>query len=138
MWRVKVNKVYYDAVDYSGTSWASNGSREARMNAPQNEVMFAELDDAAAETGLMQFTNYNFYTTELNFAPYTHAKPGSSQNALMSMYTMRADVTYTIEYADGTQADMKLVMPVADIDVINWATKHGSSATNQNEMFWSS
>jgi len=133
--RVKVNKVYYDAVDYSGTSWASKGSREARMNAPQNEVMFAELDDAAAETGLMQFTNYNFYTTEPNFAPYTHAKPGSSQNALMSMYTMRADVTYTIEYADGTQADMKLVMPVADIDVINWATKNGSSAANQNEMF---
>lgn len=133
--RVKVNKVYYDAVDYSGTSWASKGSREARMNAPQNEVMFAELDDAAAETGLMQFTNYNFYTTEPNFAPYTHAKPGSSQNALMSMYTMRADVTYTIEYADGTQADMKLVMPVADIDVINWATKAGSSAANQNEMF---
>ena len=133
--RVKVNKVYYDAVDYSGTSWASKGSREARMNAPQNEVMFGELDDAAAETGLMQFTNYNFYTTEPNFAPYTHAKPGSSQNALMSMYTMRADVTYTIEYADGTQADMKLVMPVADIDVINWATKAGSSATNQNEMF---
>ena len=133
--RVKVNKVYYDAVDYSGTSWASKGSREARMNAPQNEVMFGELDDATAETGLMQFTNYNFYTTEPNFAPYTHAKPGSSQNALMSMYTMRADVTYTIEYADGTQADMKLVMPVADIDVINWATKAGSSAPNQNEMF---
>lgn len=133
--RVKVNKVYYDAVDYSGTSWASKGSREVRMNAPQNEVMFGELDDAAAETGLMQFTNYNFYTTEPNFAPYTHAKPGSSQNALMSMYTMRADVTYTIEYADGTQADMKLVMPVADIDVINWATKAGSSAPNQNEMF---
>ena len=133
--RVKVNKVYYDAVDYSGTSWASKGSREARMNAPQNEVMFGELDDATAETGLMQFTNYNFYTTEPNFAPYTHAKPGSSQNALMSMYTMRADVTYTIEYADGTQADMKLVMPVADIDVINWATKAGSSAANQNEMF---
>lgn len=133
--RVKVNKVYYDAVDYSGTSWASKGSREARMNAPQNEVMFGELDDATAETGLMQFTNYNFYTTEPNFAPYTHAKPGSSQNALMSMYTMRADVTYTIEYADGTQADMKLVMPVADIDVINWATKNGSSAANQNEMF---
>lgn len=133
--RVKVNKVYYDAVDYSGTSWASKGSREARMNAPQNEVMFGELDDATAETGLMQFTNYNFYTTEPNFAPYTHAKPGSSQNALMSMYTMRADVTYTIEYADGTQADMKLVMPVADIDVINWATKAGSSAVNQNEMF---
>ena len=133
--RVKVNKVYYDAVDYSGTSWASKGSREARMNAPQNEVMFGELDDATAETGLMQFTNYNFYTTEPNFAPYTHAKPGSSQNALMSMYTMRADVTYTIEYADGTQADMKLVMPVADIDVINWATKNGSRAANQNEMF---
>lgn len=133
--RVKVNKVYYDAVDYSGTSWASKGSREARMNAPQNEVMFAELDDAAAETGLMQFTNYNFYTTEPDFAPYTHAKPGSSQNALMSMYTMRADVTYTIEYADGTQADMKLVMPVADIDVINWTTKNGGSAANQNEMF---
>lgn len=133
--RVKVNKVYYDAVDYSGTSWASKGSREARMNAPQNEVMFAELDDAASETGLMQFTNYNFYTTEPDFAPYTHAKPGSSQNALMSMYTMRADVIYTIEYADGTQADMKLVMPVADIDVVNWATKAGSSAPNQNEMF---
>ena len=133
--RVKVNKVYYDAIDYSGTSWASKGSREARMNAPQNEVMFAELDDAAAETGLMQFTNYNFYTTEPHFAPHTHAKPGSNQNALMSMYTMRADVTYTIEYADGTQADMKLVMPVADIDVINWTTKAGSSAPNQNEMF---
>ena len=133
--RVKVNKVYYDAVDYSGTSWASKGSREARMNAPQNEVMFGELDDATAETGLMQFTNYNFYTTEPNFAPYTHAKPGSSQNALMSMYTMRADVTYTIEYADGTQADMKLVMPVADIDVINWTTKNGGSSANQNEMF---
>ena len=133
--RVKVNKVYYDAVDYSGTSWASKGSREARMNAPQNEVMFGELDDATAETGLMQFTNYNFYTTEPNFAPYTHAKPGSSQNALMSMYTMRADVTYTIEYADGTQADMKLVMPVADIDVINWTTKNGGSTANQNEMF---
>lgn len=133
--RVKVNKVYYDAIDYSGTSWASKGSREARMNAPQNEVMFGELDDATAETGLMQFTNYNFYTTEPNFAPYTHAKPGSSQNALMSMYTMRADVTYTIEYADGTQADMKLVMPVADIDVINWTTKNGGSAANQNEMF---
>ena len=133
--RVKVNKVYYDAVDYSGTSLASKRSREARMNAPQNEVMFAELDDAAAETGLMQFTNYNFYTTEPNFAPYTQAKPGSNQNALMSMYTMRADVTYTIEYADGTQADMKLVMPVADIDVINWTTKNGGSAANQNEMF---
>lgn len=133
--RVKVNKVYYDAIDYSGTSFASKGSREARMNAPQNEVMFAELDDAVAETGLMQFTNYNFYTTEPNFGPYTHTKPGSSQSALMSMYSMRADVTYTIEYADGTQADMKLVMPVADIDVINWATKNGSSAANQNEMF---
>ena len=133
--RVKVNKVYYDVVDYSGTSWASKGSREARMNVPQNEVIFGELDDATAETGLMQFTNYNFYTTEPNFAPYTHAKPGSSQNALMSMYTMRADVTYTIEYADGTQADMKLVMPVADIDVINWTTKNGGSAANQNEMF---
>lgn len=133
--RVKVNKVYYDAVDYSGTSWASKGSREARMNAPQNEVMFGELDDATAETGLMQFTNYNFYTTEPNFAPYTHAKPGSSQNALMSMYTMRADVTYTIEYADGTQADMKLVMPVADIDVINWVNKQKGAGSGQNEMF---
>ena len=133
--RVKVNKVYYDAVDYSGTSWASKGSREARMNAPQNEVMFAELDDAAAETGLMQFTNYNFYTTEPNFAPYTHAKPGSSQNALMSMYTMRADVTYTIEYADGTQADMKLVMPVADIDVISYVNKAKGDGAGQNEMF---
>ena len=133
--RVKVNKVYYDAVDYSGTSFASKGSREARMNASQNEVVFAELDDATVETGLMQFTNYNLYTTAPNFAPYTHAKPGSSQNALMSMYTMRADVTYTIEYADGTQADMKLVMPVADIDVINWTTKNGGSAANQNEMF---
>ena len=133
--RVKVNKVYYDAIDYSGTSWASKGSREARMNAPQNEVMFAELDDATAETGLMQFTNYNIYTTEPNFAPYTHAKPGSSQNALMSMYTMRADVTYTIEYADGTQADMKLVMPVADIDVINWVNKSKGDGHGQNEMF---
>lgn len=133
--RVKVNKVYYDAVDYSGTSRASKGSREARMNAPQNEIMFAELDDAAAETGLMQFTNYNFYTTEPNFVPYTHAKPGSSQNALMSMYTMRADVTYTIEYADGTQADMKLVMPVADIDVINWVNKQKGAGSGQNEMF---
>ena len=133
--RVKVNKVYYDAIDYSGTSWASKGSREARMNAPQNEVMFGELDDATAETGLMQFTNYNFYTTEPNFAPYTHAKPGSSQNALMSMYTMRADVTYTIEYADGTQADMKLVMPVADIDVINWVNKQRGAGSGQNEMF---
>lgn len=133
--RVKVNKVYYDAIDYSGTSWASKGSREARMNAPQNEVVFAELDDAAAETGLMQFTNYNLYTTEPNFAPHTHAKPGSNQNALMSVYTMRADVTYTIEYADGTQADMKLVMPVADIDVINRTTKNGGGTANQNEMF---
>ena len=133
--RMKVNRVYYDAIDYSGTSYASTSTRERRMNKPGDEVMFAELDNAAGENGVVQFTNYNFYTGEPNAAPYVHANPGSKQNTLSSWYTMRADVTYTIEYADGTQADMKLVVPVGDLDVISYVNKAKGDGAGQNEMF---
>lgn len=133
--RMKVNRVYYDAIDYSGTSYASTSTRERRMSKPGNEVMFAELDNAAGENGVVQFTNYNFYTGEPNAAPYVHPVQGSKQNTLNSWYTMRADVTYTIEYADGTQADMKLVVPVGDLDVINYVNKAKGDGAGQNEMF---
>lgn len=133
--RMKVNRVYYDAIDYSGTSYASTSTRERRMSKPGDEVMFAELDNAAGENGVVQFTNYNFYTSEPNAAPYVHPVQGSKQNTLNSWYTMRADVTYTIEYADGTQADMKLVVPVGDIDVINYVNKAKGDGAGQNEMF---
>lgn len=133
--RMKVNRVYYDAIDYSGTSYASTSTRERRMSKPGDEVMFAELDNAAGENGVVQFTNYNFYTSELNSAPYVHPVQGSKQNTLNSWYTMRADVTYTIEYADGTQADMKLVVPVGDLDVINSVNKLKGDGAGQNEMF---
>lgn len=133
--RMKVNRVYYDAIDYSGTSYASTSTRERRMSKPGDEVMFAELDNAAGENGVVQFTNYNFYTGEPNAAPYVHPVQGSKQNTLNSWYTMRADVTYTIEYADGTQADMKLVVPVGDIDVINSVNKLKGDGAGQNEMF---
>lgn len=133
--RVKVNRVYYDAIDYSGTSYASTSTRERRMSKSEDEVMFGELDNAAGENGVFQFTNYNFYTGEPNAAPYVHPVQGSRQNTLKSWYTMRADVTYTVEYADGTQADMKLVVPVGDIDVINWVNKAKGGDSGQNEMF---
>lgn len=133
--RMKVNRVYYDAIDYSGTSYASTSTRERRMSKPGDEVMFAELDNAAGENGVVQFTNYNFYTGEPNAAPYVHPVQGSKQNTLGSWYTMRADVTYTIEYADGTQADMKLVVPVGDLDVINYVNKAKGDGAGQNEMF---
>lgn len=133
--RMKVNRVYYDAIDYSGTSYASTSTRERRMSKPGDEVMFAELDNAADENGVVQFTNYNFYTGEPNAAPYVHPVQGSKQNTLNSWYTMRADVTYTIEYADGTQADMKLVVPVGDLDVINSVNKLKGDGAGQNEMF---
>lgn len=133
--RMKVNRVYYDAIDYSGTSYASTSTRERRMSKPGDEVMFAELDNAAGENGIVQFTNYNRYTGEPNAAPYVHPVQGSKQNTLNSWYTMRADVTYTIEYADGTQADMKLVVPVGDIDVINSVNKLKGDGAGQNEMF---
>lgn len=133
--RMKVNRVYYDAIDYSGTSYASTSTRERRMSKPGDEVMFAELDNAAGENGVVQFTNYNFYTGEQNAAPYVHPVQGSKQNILNSWYTMRADVTYTIEYADGTQADMKLVVPVGDLDVINYVNKTKGDGAGQNEMF---
>lgn len=133
--RMKVNRVYYDAIDYSGTSYASTSTRERRMSKPGDEVMFAELDNAAGENGVVQFTNYNFYTGEPNAAPYVHPVQGSKQNTLSSWYTMRADVTYTIEYADGTQADMKLVVPVGDLDVINSVNKLKGDGAGQNEMF---
>lgn len=133
--RMKVNRVYYDAVDYSGTSYASTSTRERRMSKPGDEVMFAELDNAAGENGVVQFTNYNFYTGEPNAAPYVHPVQGSKQNTLNSWYTMRADVTYTIEYADGTQADMKLVVPVGDLDVISYVNKAKGDGAGQNEMF---
>lgn len=133
--RMKVNRVYYDAIDYSGTSYASTSTRERRMSKPGDEVMFAELDNAAGENGVVQFTNYNFYTGKPNAAPYVHPTNGSKQNTLSSWYTMRADVTYTIEYADGTQADMKLVVPVGDIDVINWVNKQKGDGAGQNESF---
>lgn len=133
--RMKVNRVYYDAIDYSGTSYASTSTRERRMSKPGDEVMFAELDNAAGENGVVQFTNYNFYTSEPNAAPYVHPVQGSKQNTLNSWYTMRADVTYTIEYADGTQADMKLVVPVGDIDVISYVNKAKGDGAGQNEMF---
>lgn len=133
--RMKVNRVYYDAIDYSGTSYASTSTRERRMSKPGDEVMFAELDNAAGENGVVQFTNYNFYTGEPNAAPYVHPTNGSKQNTLSSWYTMRADVTYTIEYADGTQADMKLVVPVGDLDVINYVNKAKGDGAGQNEMF---
>lgn len=133
--RMKVNRVYYDAIDYSGTSYASTSTRERRMSKPGDEVMFAELDNAAGEKGVVQFTNYNFYTGESNAAPYVHPVQGSKQNTLKSWYTMRADVTYTIEYADGTQADMKLVVPVGDLDVINYVNKAKGDGAGQNEMF---
>ena len=133
--RMKVNRVYYDAIDYSGTSYASTSTRERRMSKPGDEVMFAELDNAAGENGVVQFTNYNFYTGEPNVAPYVHPVQGSKQNTLNSWYTMRADVTYTIEYADGTQADMKLVVPVGDLDVINSVNKLKGDGAGQNEMF---
>lgn len=133
--RMKVNRVYYDAIDYSGTSYASTSTRERRMSKPGDEVMFAELDNAADENGVVQFTNYNFYTGEPNAAPYVHPVQGSKQNTLKSWYTMRADVTYTIEYADGTQADMKLVVPVGDLDVINYVNKAKGDGAGQNEMF---
>lgn len=133
--RMKVNRVYYDAIDYSGTSYASTSTRERRMSKPGDEVMFAELDNAAGENGVVQFTNYNFYTGEPKAAPYVHPVQGSKQNTLNSWYTMRADVTYTIEYADGTQADMKLVVPVGDLDVINYVNKAKGDGAGQNEMF---
>lgn len=133
--RMKVNRVYYDAIDYSGTSYASSSTRERRMSKSEDEVMFAELDNAAGENGVVQFTNYNFYTGEPNAAPYVHPVQGSKQNTLNSWYTMRADVTYTIEYADGTQADMKLVVPVGDLDVINYVNKAKGDGAGQNEMF---
>lgn len=133
--RMKVNRVYYDAIDYSGTSYASTSTRERRMSKAGDEVMFAELDNAAGENGVVQFTNYNFYTGEPNAAPYVHPVQGSKQNTLNSWYTMRADVTYTIEYADGTQADMKLVVPVGDLDVINYVNKAKGDGAGQNEMF---
>lgn len=133
--RMKVNRVYYDAIDYSGTSYAATSTREKRMSKPGDEVMFAELDNAAGENGVVQFTNYNFYTGEPNAAPYVHPVQGSKQNTLNSWYTMRADVTYTIEYADGTQADMKLVVPVGDLDVINSVNKLKGVGAGQNEMF---
>lgn len=133
--RMKVNRVYYDAIDYSGTSYASTSTRERRMSKPGDEVMFAELDNAAGENGVVQFTNYNFYTSEPNAAPYVRPVQGSKQNTLNSWYTMRADVTYTIEYADGTQADMKLVVPVGDLDVINYVNKAKGDGAGQNEMF---
>lgn len=133
--RMKVNRVYYDAVDYSGTSYASTSTRERRMSKPGDEVMFAELDNAAGENGVVQFTNYNFYTSEPAAAPYVHPVQGSKQNTLNSWYTMRADVTYTIEYADGTQADMKLVVPVGDLDVISYVNKAKGDGAGQNEMF---
>lgn len=133
--RVKVNKVYYDAIDYSGTSVADSSTREKRMNKSENEVTFATLDDSQSEGGLVQFTNYSYYANETQTKQYVKPKPGSKQNTLSSWYTMRADVTYTIEYADGTQADMKLVMPVADIDIINWVNKQKGAGSGQNEMF---
>lgn len=133
--RMKVNRVYYDAIDYSGTSYASTSTRERRMSKPGDEVMFAELDNAAGENGVVQFTNYNFYTGEPNAAPYVHPVQGSKQNTLDSWYTMQADVTYTIEYADGTQADMKLVVPVGDLDVISYVNKAKGDGAGQNEMF---
>ena len=133
--RMKVNRVYYDAIDYSGTSYAATSTRERRMSKPGDEVMFAELDNAAGENGVVQFTNYNFYTGEPNAAPYVHPVQGSKQNTLNSWYTMRADVTYTIEYADGTQADMKLVVPVGDLDVISYVNKAKGDGAGQNEMF---
>lgn len=133
--RMKVNRVYYDAIDYSGTSYASTSTRERRMSKPGDEVMFAELDNAAGENGVVQFTNYNLYTGEPNAAPYVHPVQGSKQNTLNSWYTMRADVTYTIEYADGTQADMKLVVPVGDLDVISYVNKAKGDGAGQNEMF---
>lgn len=133
--RMKVNRVYYDAIDYSGTSYASTSTRERRMSKPGDEVMFAELDNAAGENGVVQFTNYNFYASEPGSAPYVHPVQGSKQSTLNSWYTMRADVTYTIEYADGTQADMKLVVPVGDLDVINYVNKAKGDGAGQNEMF---
>ena len=133
--RMKVNRVYYDAIDYSGTSYAATSTRERRMSKPGDEVMFAELDNAAGENGVVQFTNYNSYTGEPNAAPYIHPVQGSKQNTLNSWYTMRADVTYTIEYADGTQADMKLVVPVGDLDVISYVNKAKGDGAGQNEMF---
>jgi LPXTG cell wall surface protein len=133
--RMKVNRVYYDAIDYSGTSYAATSTRERRMSKPGDEVMFAELDNAAGENGVVQFTNYNFYTGEPNAAPYVHPVQGSKQNTLNSWYTMRADVTYTIEYADGTQADMKLVVPVGDLDVISYVNKAKGDGSGQNETF---
>ena len=133
--RMKVNRVYYDAIDYSGTSYASTSTRERRMSKPGDEVMFAELDNAAGENGVVQFTNYNSYASEPGSAPYVHPVQGSKQNTLNSWYTMRADVTYTIEYADGTQADMKLVVPVGDLDVINYVNKAKGDGAGQNEMF---
>lgn len=133
--RVKVNKVYYDAIDYSGTSFADSSTREKRMNKSEDEVIFATLDDSQNEGGLVQFTNYSYYANDAQAKQYVKPKPGSKQNTLSSWYTMRADVTYTIEYADGTQADMKLVMPVADIDVINWVNKQKGAGSGQNEMF---
>ena len=133
--RMKVNRVYYDAIDYSGTSYAATSTRERRMSKPGDEVMFAELDNAAGENGVVQFTNYNFYTGEPNAAPYVHPVQGSKQNTLNSWYTMRADVTYTIEYADGTQSDMKLVVPVGDLDVISYVNKAKGDGAGQNEMF---
>lgn len=133
--RMKVNRVYYDAIDYSGTSYAATSTRERRMSKPGDEVMFAELDNAAGENGVVQFTNYNFYTGEPNAAPYIHPVQGSKQNTLNSWYTMRADVTYTIEYADGTQADMKLVVPVGDLDVISYVNKAKGDGAGQNEIF---
>lgn len=132
--RMKVNRVYYDAIDYSGTSHASTSTRERRMSQPGDEVMFAELDNAAGENGVVQFTNYNSYTGGSNAAPYVHPVQGSKQNTLNSWYTMRADVTYTIEYADGTQADMKLVVPVGDLDVISYVNKAKGDGAGQNEM----
>lgn len=133
--RMKVNRVYYDAIDYSGTSYAATSTRERRISKAEDEVMFAELDNAAGENGVVQFTNYNFYTGEPNAAPYVHPVQGSKQNTLNSWYTMRADVTYTIEYADGTQADMKLVVPVGDLDVISYVNKAKGDGAGQNEMF---
>ena len=131
--RMKVNRVYYDAVDYTGTNSESKFSKSARLAAPEDEVIFSTLDNSANESGLAQFTNYNIYTRD--HPDDVVGVNGSQQKALTGYYTMRADVTYTIEYADGTQADMKFVMPVSDIDVPGWVNKQLHTNKEQSEAF---
>lgn len=120
--RVKVNSVTFKRVNYQGTQWENTFTQDALEKAYESDVVFATVDHHMSPN-VVQFNNYPYFTIpEYN-------------KIIRSYYSIDVNATYTLEYADGTPCDLKMVMRIADIDVTDNSAWDLKKEREQNEQF---